>query len=372
MPGALALRVTMEATGAARASCSRDSERRRFVAACASPAAPSTTIERRRPPGARPRLRRCVAVRSRQEPRADQDRAVLGAVRQSRRRRCSIRPRADRLGLSQRPHRPSSAAGPRSGWLILEDIPELSVDYIDLGLELGRAAGSVLDRSALVSAIEESVAAQTRLALARDVHDSIVQFLAGASFRVEAIGAPRGRADRSMRISRSSSGCWSRNRPKSAASSRRFAATASSSSPRRSRTCARWPLRLSQQWSIDCQFDGQSTETRRSRSGSISTSSNCSARRSPTPSATAAPTVSTSSRGRRGSLRLDVHRQWHGLCPANGEFAGGALVAQGAGRSRSRFACRWIPSRAAPTSSISLPSRSRPHDPRSFSPTIIR
>jgi signal transduction histidine kinase len=78
--------------------------------------------------------------------------------------------------------------GTAEGWLILEDIPELSVDYIDLGRELGRAAGSVLDRSALVSALEESVAAQTRLSLARDVHDSIVQFLAGASFRVEAIG----------------------------------------------------------------------------------------------------------------------------------------------------------------------------------------
>ena len=82
----------------------------------------------------------------------------------------------------------SIRCGTAEGWLMLEDIPELSVDYIDLGRELGRAAGSMLDRSALVGAIEESVAAQTRLSLARDVHDSIVQFLAGASFRVEAIG----------------------------------------------------------------------------------------------------------------------------------------------------------------------------------------
>ncbi len=78
-------------------------------------------------------------------------------------------------------------SGTAEGWLILENIPELSGDYIDLGRELGRAAGSMLDRSALVSAIEQSVAAQTRLSLARDVHDGIVQFLAGASFRVEAI-----------------------------------------------------------------------------------------------------------------------------------------------------------------------------------------
>ena len=37
------------------------------------------------------------------------------------------------------------------------------------------------------TAIEAGAAARTRLSLARDVHDSIVQFLAGAAFRVEAI-----------------------------------------------------------------------------------------------------------------------------------------------------------------------------------------
>jgi signal transduction histidine kinase len=93
----------------------------------------------------------------------------------------------NRLGLKSGLIAPLRS-GTVEGWLILEDIPELSADYVDLGQELGRAAGSVIDRSALVSAVEESVAAQTRLSLARDVHDSIVQFLAGASFRVEAIG----------------------------------------------------------------------------------------------------------------------------------------------------------------------------------------
>ena len=45
----------------------------------------------------------------------------------------------------------------------------------------------MLERDALLSAIEESAAARTRLSLARDVHDSVVQFLAGAAFRVEAM-----------------------------------------------------------------------------------------------------------------------------------------------------------------------------------------
>jgi len=70
---------------------------------------------------------------------------------------------------------------------VLWDIADLSVDYLELGVELGRAAGAMLDHDALLCAIEESAAARTRLSLARDVHDSIVQFLAGAAFRVEAV-----------------------------------------------------------------------------------------------------------------------------------------------------------------------------------------
>jgi signal transduction histidine kinase len=77
--------------------------------------------------------------------------------------------------------------GTVQGWLLLWGIPDLSTDFIDLGRELGRAAGTILDRHALLEAIESGAAARTRLSLARDVHDSIVQFLAGTSFRVEAI-----------------------------------------------------------------------------------------------------------------------------------------------------------------------------------------
>ena len=77
--------------------------------------------------------------------------------------------------------------GTQHGWLLLWGIPDLSTDFIDLGGELGRAAGFVLDRHALLTAIETGAAARTRLSLARDVHDSIVQFLAGTAFRIEAI-----------------------------------------------------------------------------------------------------------------------------------------------------------------------------------------
>ena len=78
-------------------------------------------------------------------------------------------------------------SGTLQGCLLLWDMPDLSVDFLELGRELGRDAGAVIDHDALLSAIEEGAAARTRLSLARDVHDSVVQFLAGAAFRVEAI-----------------------------------------------------------------------------------------------------------------------------------------------------------------------------------------
>jgi signal transduction histidine kinase len=77
--------------------------------------------------------------------------------------------------------------GTQNGWLVLWDISDLSVDFLELGNELGRAAAAVLERQSLFFAIQERTAATTRLSLARDVHDSLVQFLAGAAFRVEAM-----------------------------------------------------------------------------------------------------------------------------------------------------------------------------------------
>jgi signal transduction histidine kinase len=77
--------------------------------------------------------------------------------------------------------------GTQQGWLVLWRLPDISADYVELGRELGRAAGAILARHALLAAIENGAAARTRLSLARDVHDSIVQFLAGAAIRLEAI-----------------------------------------------------------------------------------------------------------------------------------------------------------------------------------------
>ena len=79
------------------------------------------------------------------------------------------------------------STGAHHGWLALWDVPDLSTDFLDFGRELAETVGALLERYALLDAIEAGAAVRTRLSLARDVHDSIVQFLAGAAFRIEAI-----------------------------------------------------------------------------------------------------------------------------------------------------------------------------------------
>ena len=73
------------------------------------------------------------------------------------------------------------------GKLLLGGIGGLSTDHIELGVVLGDAIAMHMQRHALLNAVEESATARARLSLARDLHDSIVQFLAGATFRIEAI-----------------------------------------------------------------------------------------------------------------------------------------------------------------------------------------
>ena len=77
--------------------------------------------------------------------------------------------------------------GRSSGVLILCEVPDLSGDHIAFGRDLGREVGAFLDREALVEAVSAGAGTRERLSLARDVHDSLVQFLAGAAFRVEAM-----------------------------------------------------------------------------------------------------------------------------------------------------------------------------------------
>ena len=73
------------------------------------------------------------------------------------------------------------------GLLLLEQVRGLSTDHIALGNQVAVEIAAHIQRHALLHAAEESAEARSRLTLARDLHDSVVQFLAGAAFRLEAM-----------------------------------------------------------------------------------------------------------------------------------------------------------------------------------------
>ena len=73
------------------------------------------------------------------------------------------------------------------GLLLLCQIKSLCIDHVDFGEMLASAVSAHIQRHSLLSAVRDGARAKARLSLARDLHDSIVQFLAGATFRVEAI-----------------------------------------------------------------------------------------------------------------------------------------------------------------------------------------
>lgn len=69
--------------------------------------------------------------------------------------------------------------------LFIQGIKGLSADHLRFGEELGSTLAESLRRWDLLQAMEEGGESRARLSLARDLHDSVVQFLAGAAFRVE-------------------------------------------------------------------------------------------------------------------------------------------------------------------------------------------
>ena len=73
------------------------------------------------------------------------------------------------------------------GVLFLEKIDGLSIDHIELAELISRDVADRIRQQDLLNAMEETAEAGARLKIARDLHDSIVQFLAGAAFRIEAM-----------------------------------------------------------------------------------------------------------------------------------------------------------------------------------------
>jgi signal transduction histidine kinase len=73
------------------------------------------------------------------------------------------------------------------GIMFVERVNGLSTDHLDAGLQAGGRVASHIQRHRLLRTAEENAEARSRLILARDLHDSVVQFLAGAAFRIEAM-----------------------------------------------------------------------------------------------------------------------------------------------------------------------------------------
>ena len=71
--------------------------------------------------------------------------------------------------------------------MFLEKVRDLSTDHLDLGQQMAADVAAHIQRHALLKAAEDNAEARSRLVLARDLHDSVVQFLAGAAFRLEAM-----------------------------------------------------------------------------------------------------------------------------------------------------------------------------------------
>lgn len=79
----------------------------------------------------------------------------------------------------------SSAAG--TGQLLLWDMDGPAADDLVLGHELAEHIGRALDRDEMARLAQSAAVSGIRNAIARDLHDSVAQFLAGTLFRLEAL-----------------------------------------------------------------------------------------------------------------------------------------------------------------------------------------
>jgi signal transduction histidine kinase len=74
-----------------------------------------------------------------------------------------------------------------SGCIFALEVPGLCADDIEIGEVIREQVSAALERAAVIGCLEAAAAARTRLSLARDVHDGVIQLLAGTVFRLKAI-----------------------------------------------------------------------------------------------------------------------------------------------------------------------------------------
>jgi signal transduction histidine kinase len=73
------------------------------------------------------------------------------------------------------------------GMIFAFDLPGMCIDDLSTGEHIGEEISAALRYAFAVGLSEEASAARTRLSFARDLHDSVIQLLAGTSFRLEGI-----------------------------------------------------------------------------------------------------------------------------------------------------------------------------------------
>lgn len=73
-----------------------------------------------------------------------------------------------------------------AGLLVLTGIDGMASDDLVIGEAVGEAVGIVFNRRAAIDTVTRDAAGRARLAMARDIHDSVLQLLAGTAFRLEA------------------------------------------------------------------------------------------------------------------------------------------------------------------------------------------
>lgn len=144
--------------------------------------------EARRPPAAKvatiPRLPGDVLF----DPRKDRLLMRIGASRWRFRRASDVLPPGlgDFIGQGDGLAVPIET-GTAAGLAIFQGVPALSTDHLDFAPRLAAEMAARLQAAALLAAVEERSMGKARVDVARDLHDSVVQFLAGVGFQLEAL-----------------------------------------------------------------------------------------------------------------------------------------------------------------------------------------
>jgi signal transduction histidine kinase len=71
--------------------------------------------------------------------------------------------------------------------IFISETRGMTSDDLRLADQVGHELSELFERVSLMSATEDAAGSRARLSLARDLHDSVVQFLAGMSFRLETV-----------------------------------------------------------------------------------------------------------------------------------------------------------------------------------------